>query len=131
MLAKNSFKRVLKIYVLSMLLYLVVMVISIIVHIKLRLGDSPAFPKAVILVLIFSLFFAIYIAIANLTQFLVVKWKKLHVLAYFLPILFPLAAYIHTSIYDSSNTGIAIVYFVVQVVTTIIAYYLYQRKNDS
>lgn len=114
-----------------MLLYLVVMVISIIVHIKLRLGDSPAFPKAVILVLIFSLFFTIYIAIANLTQFLVVKWKKLHILAYFLPILFPLAAYIHESIYSSSYTEIVTIYFVVQLVTTIVTYYLYRRKNDS
>ncbi|WP_298512500.1 hypothetical protein [uncultured Kordia sp.] len=129
MSANNSFKRVLKIYGFSVLLYAVVMFISIIIHVKLRLGDNPAFPKAVILVIIGSFFYALCIAILNLTQFLVIKWKKLQLLAYFFPVLLSLAAYVYTLIYDDSHPDLSANYFAVHACTTAVAYYLYQRKK--
>lgn len=59
MTPKNTFKRVLKIYAASLVLFYIILLIFTIVYVKISLGDDPAFYKAVILVLIGS-FFSLY-----------------------------------------------------------------------
>ncbi|MBC8753510.1 hypothetical protein H2O64_02430 [Kordia sp. YSTF-M3] len=125
---KNNFKRVLKIYGASIVLFCVTMIISTIIYVKIRIGDDPAFPKAVILVLIGSLFYALYFAITSTTQFIVVKKPSYHILAYFSPLILTLGLLIFNNVHNTSEFEIAIIFLTAQLFTTVISYWFYRKK---
>ncbi|WP_420572253.1 hypothetical protein [Kordia sp.] len=127
MLPKNTFKRVLKIYGVSILLFTLLLEIVLITYVKINLGDDPAFPKAVILVLIGGFFYAAFYAVFNLTQFLVVRFPQLHLLAYFFPLVLSLGTLLYDVMHDASEIVRSILFFAVQLCVTIIIYVWYQR----
>jgi hypothetical protein len=125
---KNSFNRVLKIYGASIVLFCVTMIISTIIYVKICIGDDPAFPKAVILVLIGSLFYALYFAIVTTTQFIVVKKPSYHIFAYFSPLILTLGLLISNNVHNTSELEMAIIFLTVQLFTTVISYWFYRKK---
>lgn len=124
MIPKNTFKRVVKIYGVGILLFMLLLEIALIIYVRIRIGNDPAFPKAVVLIIIGGFFYALFFAMLTLTQFIVIKFPKLHLLAYFFPLLISLGMLL----YNASEIIRSLLFFAVQLFVTIAMHAWYQRN---